>query len=126
MTWALVQLALSMMLTGVNVVAGKVLAQALPVPVVLFLRCGLATWCWRRSLCRLPGRMLALNLLVQAAVGTVGYNCFLLAGLRRTGALEAGFVLATIPAVMAVGAALVFRERLSPRRWAAVALASSA
>ena len=125
MTWALAQLALSMMLTGVNVVAGKVLAQALPVPVVLFLRCGLAIVVLAPfALHRLPGRMLALNLLIQAAIGTVGYNCFLLAGLRRTGALEAGFVLATIPAVMAIGAALVFRERLSPRRWASVALAS--
>ncbi len=125
MTWALVQLALSMILTGINVVAGKVLAQALPVPVVLFLRCALATLVLAPFAFRaLPGRLLALNLLVQAALGTVAYNSFLLAGLRRTGALEAGFVLATIPAVMAVGAALVFRERLSPRRWAAVALAS--
>ncbi len=125
MSWALLQLALSMMLTGVNVVAGKLLAQALPVPVVLFLRCALATLVLAPFAVReLPGRRLALNLLLQAAVGTVGYNCFLLAGLRRTGALEAGFVLATLPAVMAVGAALVFREHLSPRRWASVALAS--
>lgn len=121
---ALVQLSLSMMLTGVNVVAGKVLAQALPVPVLLFLRCVLATLVLLPFAARSwPGRRLGLNLLVQAAVGTVGYNVFLLAGLQRTGALEAGFVLAALPAVMAVGAALVFGEHLSPRRWAAVGLA---
>ena len=31
-----------MMMVGANVVAGKVLAQSLPVPVILFLRCVLA------------------------------------------------------------------------------------
>jgi drug/metabolite transporter (DMT)-like permease len=125
MTWALVQVALSMMLTGVNVVAGKVLAQALPVPVVLFLRCALAGLVLAPFALRAwPGRGVALNLLVQAAVGTVGYNSLLLAGLRRTGALEAGFVLAALPAVMAIGASVLFGERLSPRRRVAVALAS--
>jgi drug/metabolite transporter (DMT)-like permease len=127
MAWALIQLAMAMVLVGANVVVGKELAAALPVPLILFLRCGLATillapWAMRAG--AWPARGLALNLAVQAAVGTVGYNTALLAGLRLTGALEAGLVLATLPAVMAVGAAVVLGERLSGRRWAAVVLAT--
>jgi drug/metabolite transporter (DMT)-like permease len=112
-------------LTGVNVVVGKVLAQALPVPVVLFLRCALAAALLAPfALRQRPTRAVAVNLFAQAALGTVGYNLALLAGLRRTGALEAGLVLATIPAVMALGAAVFLRESLTPRHWAAAALAS--
>lgn len=127
MAWALIQLALSMVLVGANVVVGKELAAALPVPLILFLRCGLATLLlapWALRARAWPARGVALNLAVQAAVGTVGYNTALLAGLRLTGALEAGLVLAMLPAVMAVGAALILRERLSGRRWAAVVLAT--
>ena len=116
-----------MVLTGANVVVAKILAQEMPVPVVLFLRCALAALVLAPFAARArPRRVVALNLLVQAAVGTVGYNTALLAGLRRTGALEAGLVLSALPAVMAIGAAALFRERLSARRWAAVALASLA
>ncbi len=122
------QLALTMMLVGVNVVAGKLLAQALPVPTVLLLRCVLA------SLVLLPlsrrdgggwaGVPVLLNLGLQAATGTVAYNMLLLAGLRRTGALQAGLVLSTLPAVVALAAAALLRERLHPRRWLAAVLAA--
>lgn len=127
MAWALIQLAAAMVLVGANVVVGKVLAASLPVPLILFLRCGLASLVllpWALRARAWPARGVALNLAGQAAVGTVGYNVALLAGLRLTGALEAGLVLATLPAVMAVGSAVGLRERLSGRRWAAVALAS--
>jgi len=117
-----------MMLVGANVVAGKVLAQSLPVPVILFLRCVLATLIMlpfmSRAAFRLPRRRVMVNLLLQAAMGTVCYNSALLAGLRRTGALEGGLVLSSIPAVVAVGAAAILGERLSGRRWLAVLLAA--
>ncbi len=125
---ALAQLALSMMLVGGNVVVAKLLALALPVPVVLFLRCVigallLAPLALREDARPPPPRMLGVSAL-QALCGTLVYNSLLLAGLRRTGALEAGLVLATLPAVVAIGAAVVLRERLPPRRWAGVALAA--
>jgi drug/metabolite transporter (DMT)-like permease len=128
MAVALLQLALSMMLVGANVVAGKVLAQSLPVPVILFLRSVLATLLVLPFLplaaYRLPRRGVTLNLLGQAALGAVCYNSFLLAGLRRTGALEGGLVLSAIPAVVALGAAGILGERLSVQRWLAVLLAA--
>ena len=63
------------------------------------------------------------NLALQALFGTAVYNAGLLAGLRLTGVLEAGLVLSTLPAVVALGAAAWLCERLPPRGWAAVALA---
>jgi drug/metabolite transporter (DMT)-like permease len=126
MLLALFQLAASMVLVGGNVVVGKLLTQALPVSLILFLRCLLAVvvlapFAWRGL--RWPRLAVLLNLVAQAALGTLGYNIAVLAGLRRTGALEAGLVLSTMPAVVAVGAALLLGERLAIRRWLAVLLA---
>jgi len=123
---AYAQLAAAMILVGANVPVGKLLAAELPVPVILFLRCLLA--CLVLSLLgRLtrPTRAAGLNLALQALLGTVLYNAALLAGLHRTGALEAGLVLATLPALVAIGAALFLRERLTLRSWLAALLAAS-
>ncbi len=120
-----------MVLVGANVAVARVLADALPIPVILFLRCVLAslvllpfTFTFRPG--AFPPRALLGNLILQAALGTLLYNIALLAGLRRTGALEGGLVLASLPAVVAIGAWLLLRERLPPRRWAAAALAALA
>lgn len=123
------QLALSMALVGANVGVGKLLAEDLPVAMILGLRCALAVvvlWPLARAMEGRIGidRATAGNLALQAAFGTVLYNAALLAGLQRTTALEAGLILATMPAVVAVGGALWLRERLPPRQWAAVALAA--
>ena len=118
-----------MALVGGNVAVAKLLAAALPVPLILCLRCLLAClvlWPLARTLegrVR-PGGAVLRNLALQALFGTALYNAALLAGLRLTTALEAGLVLATIPAVVALGSALWLRERLGPRRWLAAALAA--
>lgn len=129
MRLAYVQLALSMVLVGANVAVAKLLAEALPIAMVAFLRCLLATavlWPlarWMDGAQRVPGPVLR-NLALQAVFGTALYNAGLLAGLRLTSALEGGLVLATLPAVVAIGGALLLRERLPGRQWAAVALAA--
>jgi drug/metabolite transporter (DMT)-like permease len=107
----------------------KILAESLPVPMILGLRCALAVlvlWPLARVMegrVAIEGRAL-WNLALQAAFGTVLYNVALLAGLRLTTALEAGLILATLPAVIAVGGAAWLREKLPVRQWAAVALAA--
>jgi len=117
-----------MALVGANVAVAKVLSEALPIALVAFLRCLLACLVlWPLARVRdgrvAPGPVAHRNLALQALFGTAVYNAGLLAGLRLTGALEAGLVLATLPAVVALGAAAWLRERLPPRGWAAVALA---
>ena len=129
MLTAYAQLAGAMVLNGVNVAVAKTLAETLPAPLILGLRCLVALAVlaplalWRDGLPR-PGGAALRNLLLQAATGTVLYNAALLAGLGRTTALEGGLVLATLPAVVALGGALWLRERMAPRGWAAVALAA--
>jgi drug/metabolite transporter (DMT)-like permease len=129
MILAYTQLALSMALVGANVAVAKLLAESLPIQMVAGLRCALAVvvlYPLARAMdgsLRLPGRTLR-NLALQAFFGTVVYNSALLAGLRMTTALEAGLILATLPAVVALGGALWLKERLPPRQWAAVALAA--
>ena len=107
------QLALSMALAGANVGVAKLLADDLPVPMILGLRCALAVvvlWPLARAMEGRVGmdRRVLWNLALQAAFGTALYNLALLAGLRLTTALEAGLILATLPA----------------RQWIAVALAA--
>lgn len=118
-----------MALVGANVGVAKLLAEDLPVAMILGLRCALAVivlWPLARAMegSVAPGRQALWNLALQAAFGTALYNLALLAGLRLTTALEAGLILATLPAVVAVGSALWLRERLPPRQWIAVALAA--
>ena len=123
------QLAVAMALVGANVAVGKLLAEALPIPLILCLRCILAClvlWPLARAMdgpVRI-GRAAAVNLALQALLGTALYNAALLTGLRLTTALEAGLVLATMPAVVALGSAAWLRERLAPRHWVAAALAA--
>ena len=123
-------LALSMALVGLNVPVAKRLAEDLPLPLIAGLRCILACIVLLPLLHaaglrpRLPEPRLAWNLALQAAFGTVLYNLSLLAGLRLTSALEGGLMLATLPAMVAIGGALWLRETLAPRVWAAVALAA--
>ena len=129
MLLAYAQLSGAMALVGANVAVGKLLAEALPVPLILLLRCLLACavlWPLARLI---EGRVrvapaVLRNLALQALVGTVLYNAGLLAGLRLTTALEAGLVLATLPAVVALGSAAWLQERLSARQWLAAGLAA--
>lgn len=130
MRLAFLQLALAMALVGANVAVAKLLADALPIALIVFLRCLLASavlWplaSWLDGPVRVPRGVLG-NLALQAAFGTAIYNAGVLAGLRLTSALEGGLVLATLPAVVAIGGALLLRERLPPRQWAAVGLAAA-
>lgn len=122
------QLALAMALVGANVAVAKLLAEALPIALIAFLRCALAVavlWPlarWLDGAVRVPA-VVKRNLFLQAVFGTAIYNAGLLAGLRLTSALEGGLVLATLPAVVALGSFLWLRERLSARQWVAAGLA---
>ena len=127
---AYAQLAAAMALVGANVGVAKLLAEALPIPLIACLRCALAClllWPLARlaeGRQRVPAPEVLRNLFLQALFGTALYNAGLLAGLRLTTALEGGLVLATLPAVVALGSAAWLRERLAPRQWLAAALAA--
>lgn len=123
------QLAASMALVGINVPVAKALSEALPIAMVAGLRCLLAVALLlplvaARDGLRPPSRPMLWNLFWQAVLGTALYNAGLLAGLRLTTALEGGLVLATLPALVALGGALFLRERLTPRAGIAALIAA--
>ena len=127
---AYAQLALAMILVGANVGVAKLLAGTLPIALIAFARCVIAVlvlWPLAHALEGAPKlrRATMANLFWQAVFGTAIYNAGLLAGLRLTTALEGGLVLATLPAMVALGAWALLRERLSPRQAIAAGLAGA-
>ncbi|KDD11378.1 EamA-like transporter family protein [Bordetella bronchiseptica MBORD707] len=124
-------LALAMVLAGSTVPASKLIAAevapftatairlALALPVFLLLMRATGAR-WPR-----PGRRDACLLALQAAAGSVGYTALLIAGLRLTSAADAAVVIGTLPAVTALLAMAVLRERPPPRTLAAIALAAA-
>ncbi|MDO1527290.1 DMT family transporter [Fulvimonas sp. R45] len=123
-------LAGAMVTVGSTVVASKVIGAGLPpftatvlrfvlaLPVFVLLMRATSTP-WPR-----PDRHDALLLCLQAVCGSVGYTACLIAGTRLAPAAEAGIVIGTLPAVAALTAAVLLRERLARRTLATVALAT--
>lgn len=124
------QLTLAMITVGSTVIASKIIgagldpmpatalrfAFALPVLLVLMRATGTA---FPR-----PGLRDACLLIAQAAIGSVGYTVLLIAGTQRTSAADAGIILGSLPAVCALTAAVVLRERLRSSTLVAVVVAS--
>ncbi|MBP2295264.1 DMT family transporter [Azospirillum rugosum] len=122
-------LALSMTLVGLSVPASKVVVAYVPplltaelrFAMVALLLAPLALRGGRGSLPASARDWTSLSLL--ALFGMVLFNLFLLYGLRATSAVAAGIITSTIPAMTALSAALILRERVSGGSMAAIALA---
>lgn len=116
---------------GTSVVASKLigaqidpftataLRHLLALPVLALLCC-LFRPAWPR-----PSRRDALILLIQAAAGSVGYTVLLIAATSMTSAADAGVVAGTLPAMTAVFAILILRERPDRLALTGIALATA-
>jgi drug/metabolite transporter (DMT)-like permease len=91
--------------TQVEPFAATALRHMLALPVLLLL-----CWVFRPSWPR-PSRGEAWILLLQAASGSVGYTVLLIAGTALSSAADAGVVAGTLPAVAALFAIVILRER---------------
>ncbi len=119
-----------MTLTGANVAFGKAIAAEVPIYVFVLFRFVVASAALALMVRREPGPRLAAmtgtqlrDLTLMALLGMVGFTVFMLEGLKRTAAVDAGIITATLPAVVAaLGVALV-GDRLTRRQLLAVALA---
>ncbi len=118
----------SMALVGSYVALSKPLVAAIPVFALAFLRFGIAAvamlpWTLPRAHeARLTRREHGLFFLMSF-LGNFLFSICMLSGVALTTATAAGVIMATIPAVVAVGSWLFLRERLSGRSLAAIALA---
>ncbi|WP_241055476.1 DMT family transporter [Achromobacter xylosoxidans] len=124
-------LAAAMALVGSTVVASKVIAAGLPPFTATAMRFALALPCfallgWLAGT-RLPrlDRRDWLLLAAQAVAGSVGYTTLLIAGLRRTSAVDGGVILGTLPLVSAAIAIAVLGERPGKATLLAIAAAAA-
>jgi len=120
----------AMTLTGANVPLAKVLAGALPLYAFLVFRFAVASAALV-PLARLeagprlrdmPAGALR-DVALMSLVGMLGYTVMIFEGVRRTSAVDAGIITATLPAVAALLSVLLLRDRLARLQWGAIALA---
>lgn len=120
----------AMALTGTNVAFGKVIVGAVPVYLFVVFRFAVASLALAPMVRGEPGPKLSRmrvaewrDLLLMALLGMVGFTVFMLEGLKRTSAADAGIITATLPAVVAAFGVAFVRERLSRAQVFAVGLA---
>lgn len=131
---AYAQLALSMILVGLSVPASKLVIGHVPPLMTAWLRFVLIAILLAPAVLAGPlrrgvwtgwprGRRDWTSLTLLALFGMVLFNLFLLLGLRETSAVAAGILTSTIPAMTALCAAVILRERIGGGSLAAIALA---
>src|SRR6187455_224179 len=122
-------LALSMSLVGSYVALSKPLAAAFPVFLLAWLRFGiggLAMLHWLRkpaSEAPLTPRTKRL-LFLESFLGNFLFSVCMLFGVSLTSAVSAGVIMASIPAVVAIGSRVFLRESITTRVALAIACAA--
>ncbi|WP_321808698.1 DMT family transporter [Burkholderia sp. BCC1993] len=120
-------LILSMLFVGSNVGIGKSIVVFVPVAILATLRFVIAIavlWPLFSSVkMRAVRRAEWLNLFLQAFFGTFMFTLLMLNGVQRTSAVAAGVITSTIPAIVALFAWLILREKPNGRALVSIALA---
>jgi drug/metabolite transporter (DMT)-like permease len=118
----------SAVLWGGTWVAGRILGRFMDPYAAAFLRFALASVFLVVVTARLEGRLPRPTrtslpwLLVLAATGVFAYNVLFFSGLRTVPAGRAALIAASIPAVVALSSALLFREPFPPGKIAGIAV----
>jgi drug/metabolite transporter (DMT)-like permease len=129
MLFAYAQLALAMAMVGAVVALAKPLLAVFPLLILVTLRQLIASatlvgWVAASGgSLRPPPRGVWRPLLLQVVFGNFLFNLALLAGVARTGAIEAGLITSTLPAMIALLAWRMLGERVSVPTRIAVVLA---
>ena len=121
-------LALSMSLVGSYVALSKPLVAALPVFLLAWLRFGIGGAAMLHWLKKPPSEVPMTSqtkrlLFLESFLGNFLFSICMLFGVSMTGAVTAGVVMATIPAVVALMSWAFLGERIGLRTWAAVVCA---
>ena len=124
---AIACLILSMSLVGSYVALSKPLTLVLPVFLLAWLRFGiggLAMLHWLKKPAHEPQMTPQTKRLVfiESLLGNFLFSICMLYGVSMTSAINAGIIMAMIPAVVAVMSWVFLGERISLRIWAAIAL----
>ena len=110
------QLILAMFFAGSTIVLGKILTATLPIFLISFLTLLVAfttllpaTFNHRKTLRKLSPRQW-MYISMQGLCGIVLFRILTLYGLKYTGAVEAGLILGTTPAVLTILSAIFLKE----------------
>jgi drug/metabolite transporter (DMT)-like permease len=122
-------LALSMSLVGSYVALSKPLVAAFPVLLLAWLRFGIAALAMPHWLRRPAGeppmtRHTRGLVFLESFLGNFMFSICMLFGVSLTSAVSAGVIMASIPAVVAIGSWLLLRERITVRVGLAIACAA--
>lgn len=127
---AALSLIAAMALTGANVAFGKAIVAEVPVYAFVLFRFAVASAALVLLVRGEPGPKLAdmsgrewRDLTLMALIGMVGFTVLMFEGLKRTAAVDAGIITATLPAVVAALGVALAGDRLSRPQLLAVALA---
>jgi len=127
---ALISLIAAMSFTGANVPFGKAIVLEIPVLVFLAFRFAVASLALVVVVRDEPGPRLTIldarrwgEIAVLAAVGSLLFTLFMLEGTRRTAAVDAGIITATIPATVALIGTAVTRRLPTPGQGLLIGLA---
>lgn len=116
-----------MLFVGSNVGIGKSIVVFVPVAILATLRFVIAIavlWpLFSPVKMRAVRRAEWLNLFLQAFFGTFMFTLLMLNGVQRTSAVAAGVITSTIPAIVALFAWLILREKPNGRALVSIALA---
>ena len=117
-----------MSLVGSYVALSKPLVAALPVFLLAWLRFGIGGAAMLHWLKKPPGELPMTSqtkrlLFLESFLGNFLFSICMLFGVSMTGAVTAGVVMATIPAVVALMSWAFLGERIALRTWAAVVCA---
>lgn len=113
------KLSLASLLWGGNYIAGRLVAMELPPFSAAFLRFLVASLLLllisllRRRVPPAPGGRQLMLLLLLALSGVFLFNLFYFAGLRRVSASRGSVIIALSPGMVALGSALIFRQKIS-------------
>ncbi len=113
---AYIKIILAMVIVGSSVVAGKLLVESFPVFLASELRFLIAALILVPLLIKLEG-IPTLNkkevciLFLQALSGVFLFSIFMLYGLKYTTAMEGGIITSTLPAVVAIIAFFILKEK---------------
>lgn len=122
------KLFLTAVLWGGTFVAGRIVAQEVEPAAGSFLRFAVASlllvaMIWQvEGRLPIPSRKQMIPLLLLGMTGVAAYNIFFFLGLKIIPASRASLIVATNPVFIALGSALLFKDRLTSRRIAGIAL----
>jgi len=127
---AALSLIAAMTLTGANVAFGKAVVAVFPIYVFVLFRFLVACLALMLIVPSEGGpklkdmtRRQQRDLVLMSLLGMVGFTVLMFEGLKRTSAVDAGIITATLPAVVALLGVVLIGDRLSRLQTGAIALA---